>query len=226
MKKDWINGRAAVTLGGAWEHLIDIPPVKEKAEGLRADLPDWGDDDLLALALEVVLSNAGFSGHLLFRGTGPDGTRVDIPSPYFDPSRVRGFTLQRGFDPECNEITFAPLHDEQDDAFIQAGQQIAQEPELYHDWMEVELDCEKLAAWLREVDPDNSEAECLAWLASERRKYPAEPVGRDAYFDAAKEKWSDLGERAFRRCWEGAAKKVPAPAWDRPGPRGKTGRKL
>lgn len=226
MKKDWINGRAAVTLGEAWEPLIDIPPVKAKVEELRAELSDWQDHDLSALALEIVLNDAALAGHVLFRGIGPDGRRVDISSTYFDPSRVKGFTLHRGFDPECNEITFAPLHDAQDGAFAQAGQQAAQEPELYHDWMEVELDCEKLAAWLREVDPDNDEAECLAWLVFERRKYPAEPVGRDAYFDAAKEQWPFLPERAFNRCWERAKRRAPTPTWDRPGPRPKTDRKL
>lgn len=226
MKKDWINGRAAVTLGEAWEHLLLIPPVQAKAEDLRTELPDWDNDDLLALALEIILNDAALTGHFLFRGSGPDRRRVDIPATYFDSSRVRGFTSHRGFDPECDEITFAPLHDEQDDAFIQAGQQAAQEPELYHDWMEVELDCERLSAWLREAHPDNDEAECLAWLVSERRKYPTEPISRDIYLDAVKERWPGLQERAFRRCWERAAQRAPALAWDKPGPRRKTGRKL
>lgn len=230
MSRDWIKGRVTVPLAEAWANAFSLPPVKERATELKAELPKWPEHDREELALEIIFSNAGVDGDLAFRGINAKGERCDIPATYFDPSRVIGFTLQRGFDAECNEITFAALHDVQDMAFQVAGQQTSQYPELYHDWREVEVVAVTLAAFLDELhSPDKArraERNCSAYLVQERKSFAQAPIGREDYQDHCLEKWPGLTKRAFLRAWNDAKQKAPAPTWDRPGPRSKVTRAL
>lgn len=230
MNRDWIKGRVTVPLAEAWANALSLPPLKEQATELKAELPEWPDHDREALALEIMFSNAGLNGDLEFRGIGTNGERRDIPATYFDPSRVNGFTLHRGFDAGCNEITFAALHDVQDESFEAAAQQTSQYPELYHGWREVEVVVVTLAAFLDELhSPDKArraERDCTAYLVQERKDLANAPIGREVYQDHCLEKWPGLTKRAFLRAWDKAKQKAPAPTWDRPGPRSKVTRAL
>ncbi|MEW6257787.1 MAG: hypothetical protein AB1592_17680 [Pseudomonadota bacterium] len=158
-------------LGELWGYALQQSEVREIAEGVRRELPgEWTDNDAQALALEILLSNAGLDGRLRFSGVGPDNNRASIPSTYFNPQLRRGHTSHRGFNPETNQISFAPLHDVQDEVFDAACEQAVQHPDLYHDWEEVEVEAASLSTFLREV------RECVvADVAPEKGKRGAKP---------------------------------------------------
>lgn len=158
MAQDWVNGRRSVLLGELWGHALQLSDVREIAEEVWRELPgDWPDHDAQALALEILLSNAGLDGRLRFSGIGPNNNRASIPSTYFNPQLKRGYTSHRGFNPETNEISFAPMHDVHDEIFDAACEQAVQHPDLYHDWEEVEVEVTSLPAFLREISEDVGE---------------------------------------------------------------------
>lgn len=151
--QDWINGRSSVLLGELWGYALQLSKVREIAEDVRRELPsEWTDNDAQALALEILLSNAGLDGRLRFSGISRDGDRVSIQSTYFNPQLRHGQTSHRGFNPETNEVSFVPVHDVHDEVFDFACEQAVQHRDLYHDWEEVEIEAASLSTFLRELD--------------------------------------------------------------------------
>lgn len=169
--QDWINGRSSVLLGELWGYALQLSKVREIAEDVRRELPsEWTDNDAQALALEILLSNAGLDGRLRFSGISRDGDRVSIQSTYFNPQLRHGQTSHRGFNPETNEVSFVPVHDVHDEVFDAACEQAVQHPDLYPDWEEVEVEAASLSTFLREVHA------CVAGEGSpERKKRGAKP---------------------------------------------------
>lgn len=169
--QDWINGRSSVLLSELWWYALQLSEVREIAEDVRRDLPgEWTDNDAQALALEILLSNAGLDGRLRFSGISRDGDRVSIPSTYFNPQLRHGYTSHRGFNPETNEVSFVPVHDVHDEVFDSACEQAVQHPDRYPDWEEIEVEAASLPAFLREVHA------CVAGEGSpERKKRGAKP---------------------------------------------------
>ncbi len=213
MSGGWFNGRDAILLGEFWEHALLLEAVSDKAKDLSNEDPllpsHWTDDDVNALALEILFSEAGLNGDLAFIGVGPDGRRVGIPSSYFNPSLRGPYTLHRGFNPDMNSITFVPLHDVQDGAFDEASRQSMEFPNLYHDWEEVEIIAEKLTLFLKE--PSGSGA-VPATAPAEGKRLGAKP----------KYHWPDFEAEADRKLEEEGGISVRVD----PGPKGFSQAKL
>jgi hypothetical protein len=127
---------------------------------LAAFVENWTIADAINLVTEEAISEGGRTAALRFRGLRgeTENERSSVPAEWFEERRSGCVSLRRGVDPDSDTLTFAPLHQVQDDDFVSAVDFQVDDREPAPCWRDVLVESSTLETFLNGLAPQRDKS--------------------------------------------------------------------